>query len=444
MKTILVYPPFGPNATPPYSICNLYSFLKANSKEDISVLDLNAQFHKLKFPQYFKFYQNINFNDYENITNNYMKDSANTYSVNNKDIRFGKMPELFGDLLKNITDQKPDLVAFSIVFSSQVFYAKVLIEELNKLNIKTVVGGPAVNKILADISTPLTNEIELLKQIRPVTETEILDYPSLDFSVFPNDYFNTQLVIPMKTSSSCYYRQCAFCTHHQHTHYYEFPLEKLKQTIITSKAKGVFFVDDMIHKKRLLEIAHILKPLNVSWTCQLKPTKDLDEQTLTILKESGLKIIYWGVESANNRILKLMKKGTNKADIQIVLNNTKKVGIKNALYIIFGFPSETKEELLETIDFLKSNSDVIDIVSTSIFGLQKGTPIYKNPEQFCITKITEHERTVLDSKIEYEVSSGLTNEEASHLRKGHKKTIEHINKYPKAMNYFREHLLMMD
>ena len=113
---------------------------------------------------------------------------------------------------------------------------------------------------------------------------------------------------------------------------------------------------------------------------------------------------------------------------------------RNVAYILFGFPGETKEELLETIEFLEENDKNIDLVSTSIFGLQKGTLIFKNPRDFGITKIMEEERTILDPKISYEVNEGLTQKDAEKLRKGYRRTLEKMNKYPKRMNFFREHM----
>jgi len=190
-----------------------------------------------------------------------------------------------------------------------------------------------------------------------------------------------------------------------------------------------------------LQLAEMLKPLNVSWMCQLRPTKDLDLETLSILSESGLKSVIWGVESGCNRVLGLMQKGTNKEDITSVLADSKKAEIKNVLYIMFGFPTETKEEFMETINFLTDNQENIALVSTSTFGLQKGTPIFNNPSQFGVTEITETNRTVLEPKISYQTNSGLTQEEIKQLKKSHKNTLEKINKFPKEMNFFREHLL---
>jgi len=224
--------------------------------------------------------------------------------------------------------------------------------------------------------------------------------------------------------------------------YHEYNLELIRQTIINSKQKYFYFIDDMMPVKRLFELAKILKPLKVNWTCQLRPTKDMDYKTLKILKSSGLCMILWGVESGCDRILNLMNKGTNRHDIENVLSDSHKAGIKNVVYMMFGFPKETKSEFLESVEFLKQNDAEIDLVSASVFGLQKNTLVYNHPEKFGI-EIFEKKRTLLEPAINYSVSKGLSQKEASALLKKHKKTIDKINKYPRSMNFFREHMFCM-
>jgi hypothetical protein len=472
IRILLVYPPFCTPAGPPYSITNLYGFLKNNIKNiDLKVLDLNAAFHKITYPTYLKYFQNLkrkfNHEEYAKYANEFIQHTKEVYSRNNKGVVSGKTPELFQKMLKNITSWKPDIVAFSIVYSSQAFYAFALLKELKKLNIKTIVGGPAINHKLTGAATKfIKNEIEFLEYIKgTMTPQEQIDFrTNLDYSIYnPKDYFAPQLVMPIKTTSTCYYQKCAFCSHHNSRMYYEFPLENIKDSLSVSNAdvfgkksrkkrtkntnkakKLVFIIDDMIHKKRILQIAEILKPLNVSWMCQLKPTNDFDLATLKKLKASGLKNIIWGIESGSQRVLDMMQKGTVVADIEEVLRNTKKAGIKNSAYIMFGFPTETKEEFLETIHFLEKNKAEIDLILTSVFGLQASTPVYNNPGMFSITQIHEEKRTILEPKIRYKVSKGLSQEEANTLRRKYKHTIENINKYPKQMNFFREHLLYVD
>jgi radical SAM superfamily enzyme YgiQ (UPF0313 family) len=451
MKTLLVYPPFCTPASPPYSITYLYAFLRDNAKSHrVDVLDLNLEFHKQKFPEFQKYFQGIKAKydpeEYSKTAAEYRKVTSFCYSQSNKLVVEGKLPELFKEMLDKIKSKKPDVVAFSIVYSSQSFYAYSLCAELKKRGIRTVVGGPAANTKLNEVAEHLKNEIELLEyvmQAKPAHDSLNCD-TILDFSIFPlSDYFTPEPVLPIKTSGGCYYRQCAFCTHHHNTGYYETKIENIAESIKLSNVKRVFFIDDLIHKKRLLEIARVLKPLNVSWTCQLKPTADLDLPTLKTLHDSGLKMVLWGVESGCDRILTLMRKGTNKQDIAKVLRDSSAAGIKNCLFIIFGFPTETKEEFVETIEFLKQNSEHIDLISTSIFGLQKGTPICECPADFGITKIIENKRTILEPSIEYEVSTGLTQKQATLARQRYRRTLEKLDKYPKAMNFFREHMLCL-
>lgn len=451
-KILLVYLPFCTPASPPYSITNLHSFLKNNSKHNVEVLDLNLKFHKLKFPEFQDYYQSTgNWNNYDKVTADFRRLTAKIYSENNKKVVIGEKPEFFDMFLKRIIEKKPDVVAFSIVYSSQAFYAYSLIKELTELSgIKCVLGGPAVNeKLIEAADAVLNNELELLEYVSPikVNKNKLNFNYFLDFSIYDlNEYFTPKPVIPLKTTSTCYYKGCTFCAHFNSVPYIEYSLDMIKKTIIDSRQKYFFLIDDMIPVKMLLKIAETVKPLGIHWTCQLRPTKDLDEAVLKKLKESGLVFVMWGVESGNDRVLNLMNKGTNKHDISSVLKNSHNAGIKNVVYTMLGFPTEIKEEFLETIDFLKDNEKNIDLVSFSVFGLQKNVFIYNNPEKFGIKKIIEKKRTVLGHSISYEMDEKLkclSQKDANDLRNRYKKTIEKINKYPKTMNFFREHMFCM-
>ena len=102
-----------------------------------------------------------------------------------------------------------------------------------------------------------------------------------------------------------------------------------------------------------------------------------------------------------------------------------------------------KEDFIETVNFLEKNSNYIDLISVSTFGLHKGTKIFDNPQQFGITKINEEARTVLDPKITYSVK-GLSLEEVKKLKKKYSKVINKVNKFPKTINFFREHMFFID
>jgi hypothetical protein len=410
----------------PYSISHLKGYFK--KLYGAECLDINAKFHRKRFSQYYK---KIRTEHYANLLCEFEKESRIVYAQNNKAVVSGKKPELLQDMLDNILAKKPDVVALSIVYSSQCFYAKALIQELKKHNLRCIAGGPAVNEKLLALCDTIP---ELQQPIPPETVPDFSDYDA-------GDYLSKEIVIPLKTATTCYYKQCAFCTHYAKTPYQEFPLETIKKVIQQNKAKYVFFIDDMIRKERLVEIAKLLKPLNVQWWCQLKPAKEL----LGIFSElhaSGLHTISWGVESGSQRLLNLMNKGITVETVKKVLQESHEAGIKNAVFIMFGFPTETKEEFFDTIHFLKENSSSIDLVTTSIFGLQKGSAVYEHPAQYCVSSIHEEKRTVLDSKITYAVSRGMSFEEVESLRRKYTKTIKNIDKVPRVFNCFKEQILI--
>jgi len=312
-------------------------------------------------------------------------------------------------------------------------------------NITTVIGGPAVSEKLMTLADHhFKNELEFLNFIEKKEHKDLVfDFP-LDFSIYNlEEYFTPETVIPLKTSTTCYYQQCTFCAHYANVPYKEYPLENIQNTVVKSKMKHFFLIDDMIPVKRLLALGEMFSKNGAKWGCQLRPTKEFTEEVMKTLYDCGLTFVLWGVESGCQKTLDAIKKGTNVEDVESVLKNSFTAGVKNVCYIMFGFPGETEEDFIETIEFLKSNNKNIDLISTSIFGLQPGTNVYQNSQKFGITSIEESKRTVLEPKISYSVKEGLSNEDAKKLRKKYLSTIDEINSYPKTMNFFREHMFFM-
>lgn len=387
---LLVYPPFAPPGIMPYSVAHL------KGKINVKALDLNAKFHKLRFEK--------NLHELSN--------ALPVYEHNNREVLKGNKPELFDEIFQLIEKENPEAVAFSLVYNSQVFFTKKLIEHLK---VPVYLGGPAVSPKLKGIRIDF-KELGRYFDLKD-------DKP--DFSDFdPEDYLSPE-IIPVKSSAGCYHNSCAFCNHHKHMPYQELPF--------TLNGKYFFFLDDMIPLKRLKAIAQNM-PAQAKWWAQLRPTKDLIPH-LKWLAEHGLKSVAWGVESGSQRMLNRMQKGTIAQDIPVVLKEAKKAGIINTVYIMSGFPGETKDDFLQTIELLQENSSYIDLVSTSHFGLQKNTKVYEHPEKYGI-KIRHEKRTLLDDKISFE--PGQPN-----YCKRYKRTIDKLNKLPKAYAYMKEQTLLL-
>ena len=75
-----------------------------------------------------------------------------------------------------------------------------------------------------------------------------------------------------------------------------------------------------------------------------------------------------GIESGNQRILDMIKKRLDKKLVKGVVSEIKKAGIQSVGFFMIGFPTETKEEIKETINFACS----LDL-DRAAFG--KATPL---------------------------------------------------------------------
>jgi hypothetical protein len=285
VKLLFVYPPFCTPTVMPYSISGLKGYLEANlDKADIRIkcLDLNAKFHRLRFPEIYTQLSRLkpkkgSSTSYLELLSQFDKLSRPVYSENNKKVLAGKKPDCFEPLLDLILQEKPDLVAFSLVYNSQCFYAKSLMEELTRQNIDVIIGGPADASKLSLEYNYLNSGPELLEHLdktfnlgpaSPASSAQITPTAAIpDFSDYePGDYLSRETILPIKSSSGCCYRLCAFCTHHKSQDYSEISLETLRKTIEKSPAKNFFFIDDFIPTKRLLEIAKLAKSLGIAWS----------------------------------------------------------------------------------------------------------------------------------------------------------------------------------
>ncbi|MDO8661048.1 MAG: hypothetical protein Q7K43_04105, partial [Candidatus Woesearchaeota archaeon] len=210
-----------------------------------------------------------------------------------------------------------------------------------------------------------------------------------------------------------------------------------------NKMKHIFFIDDMISRPRLVALASVLQPLGVTWWCQLRPTKDL-LGIFQLLYDSGCRSICWGVESGSQRILDLMKKGTEAESVPKILAESYHAGILNTAYILFGFPGETRDEFQQTIDFLKKNKSFLSIVSTSVFGLQEGSYIAGHVAEFGVTKVVGESRSWLDPKLSYTVEEGLSNDKVKRLRGRFSKTLNSCNILPRVFKDYKEQVLLLE
>ncbi len=120
--------------------------------------------------------------------------------------------------------------------------------------------------------------------------------------------------------------------------------------------KEVQIEDDNFTLKRKHTVAiceEILKrKIEINWGLPNGVRIDkLDPDLLKLMRKSGCYQMSLGIESANQRILDLIKKNLNKDLVRKVVDDIKNAGIESVGFFMLGFPTETKNEIKETINF---------------------------------------------------------------------------------------------
>lgn len=115
------------------------------------------------------------------------------------------------------------------------------------------------------------------------------------------------------------------------------------------------FKDDSftVSKKRVAEFCDALLKvgLKVKWDCNTRADL-VDLPLLKTMKKAGCNSIKVGVESGSERILKIMDKGVSLEQVKESAKLFRKAGIHWTAYFMMGVPTETKEDVKETVKLL--------------------------------------------------------------------------------------------
>lgn len=130
-----------------------------------------------------------------------------------------------------------------------------------------------------------------------------------------------------------------------------------------------------VHREHVMGICQgILDAgLDINWTCNSR-VDYVDEEMLILMGRSGCHLISWGIESANEEILKRARKGYRKEQAAQALTWARQAGIKNWGYFIIGLPGESEETIQETIAYSKQLP--LDIALFHIAAPYPGTPFF--------------------------------------------------------------------
>ncbi len=163
----------------------------------------------------------------------------------------------------------------------------------------------------------------------------------------------------MLTSTGCPYK-CTFCAIAGLNHYRERTpasvLAEIKECYYEYGVREIDFFDAcfFVNKKRCMEIFHGLKKmdLDLSWTCRSRVDL-VDNELLQTARDCGLRMIFWGIESADKDILTRIDKNIVPAQTEAAVGMARKLKIKNLGFLMIGNAGEERNDVVKTINWAK-------------------------------------------------------------------------------------------
>jgi hypothetical protein len=224
----------------------------------------------------------------------------------------------------------------------------------------------------------------------------------------------------------------------------DFTIDMLRG-FVAQGIRNFAFIDEMISPPHFEKLAAAINEakLDIAYYALTKPTKEFTSEKLLEMAESGCKYLLWGLESASQRVLDLMDKGSKIEDVSRLLKRAYMAGIYNHTFMICGFPTETETEYAQTLKFLDDHKDYIYAVHRGVFGLEPESPIFEHAERFGITRKWLTKDSPTGGRWGYEVSSGMSQERAVEVFSASLPLLREFNPYARFLANYRDHALLI-
>lgn len=197
----------------------------------------------------------------------------------------------------------------------------------------------------------------------PNVVADLDSLPMLAYDLLPLEKYyspSTNLkTISFISSRGCPYN-CLFCSKLQRVRYRHLStdnfLDQLEVLVREHGMQWIEFVDEIftLNRNRVVELcqAIIQRNLVFQWGIGTRPDR-IDEELIRLMKEAGCRKIGFGIETGVERVRFAVNKKITNQQIVDAVNCCRKHGMKIMGSFIFGHPTETKEEMLQTISFAK-------------------------------------------------------------------------------------------
>ncbi len=256
---------------------------------------------------------------------------------------------------------------------------------------------------------------------KPIFEEEfkrfmdVLEVVNPMHSLWSNGKWNKMML-----AHGCYWGKCTFCdTSLDYISRYE-PLtaadicDRMMEMMYQSNQSGFHFVDEAappsLLKAMALEI--IKRKMVVSWWTNIRFEKSFTRELCMLLKASGCIGVSGGLEVASDRLLALINKGITVAQVAQVNKNFAEAGIMVHAYLMYGFPTQTAQETIDSLEMVRQmfQAGILQSAFWHLFTMTAHSPVGLCPEKYKVKVAQEAVITFANNDVPHIDPTGADHE----------------------------------
>lgn len=368
---------------------------------------------------------------------------------------------------QRIEHLKPDMVGFTVPFPGNLYSALRCAQWLkaNRPDIKVLMGGGYVNTELRSISDPtifnyidyLTfddGELPLLRLItggeliRTIVRSENGELQRINFNsienipfakvgtpnydgLFENNYLNLiELTNPMHAlwsngrwnkmmlAHGCYWGKCTFCDgsldyiqRFETTSSITIIVDRMEELMAQTGQSGFHFVDEAAPPALLRKLSEeiIRRKLTVSFWTNVRFEKSFTPELCYIMAQAGCIAISGGLEVASPRILELINKGITIETARQSMKNFAEAGIMTHAYLMYGFPTQTAQETIDSLEVVRGlfEEGYIQSAFWHRYAMTTHSPSGQHPESVGAKHIKQKLGSFANNEIPFSTSNEI-------------------------------------
>ena len=220
----------------------------------------------------------------------------------------------------------------------------------------------------------------------------------------------------------CYWAKCTFCElslpyiGHYEANTAQLLVDRMEAIIAQTGERGFHFVDEAAppHLMKALALEILKRELSVTWWTNVRFEKSFTKDFCFLLKASGCIAVAGGLEVASDRLLKLINKGVTVSQVAEVTRNFTEANILVHAYLMYGFPSQTEQETVDSLEMVRQLFEM-GIVQSAFwhqFALTAHSPVGLNPEKYKITPQYK-EIQFANNDVDFVDETGITHQKYS-------------------------------